>query len=406
MASGPEGREQQILAINGGSSSIRFALYRIAEQPLRLLSGKLDRVDTPAMRLTFDDARPGRAGGQVEAGDVPASGFLLDWLAQQVDIGTLRAVGHRIVHGLQHSAPQPVGDALLNDLRRTIGLDPDHLPLEIELIDAFRRRHPHLPQLACFDTAFHRDLPRVAQLLPIPRRYQAFGLRRYGFHGLSYGYLMQRLAQIDPAAARGRVILAHLGNGASMAAVRDGRSMDTSMGLTPAGGLVMGTRPGDLDPGVAGYLLHEGGLDARRFSDLVNHQSGLLGVSDSSADMRDLLARERDDAHAAEAVALFCYQARKTIGAYAAVLNGLDTLVFSGGIGENAAPVRARICDGLQYLGLELDAARNGAAADLISGAASCVAVRVIPTDEEWMIASTVRNILQRSEHGHPKGSA
>ncbi len=242
-------------------------------------------------------------------------------------------------------------------------------------------------------------MPRVAQLLPLPRRLAAQGLRRYGFHWLSYAYLLEELGrQAGPVAARGRVVLAHLGSGASLAAVLDGQSQDTSMGFTPAAGLVMGTRPGDLNPGVAAYLLQAGCLTPGQFNHLINHESGLLGVSETSSDMRDLLAAQATDERAADAVALFCYQARKWVGAYAAVLGGLDTLVFSGGIGEPAAEVRARICAGLGFLGLEFDAARNATHAAVISSAASRVVVRIIPTDEERMIAQLVHQLLLAGE--------
>lgn len=394
-----------VLAINGGSSSIRFALYRIGTVPVPVLAGKVDRIGTPAMHLVFHDMRQADTSHRVDAaGASSAIGFLMDWLQQQIDFAAVRVIGHRVVHGMQHSAPQAVTPNLLNDLRRIIGMDLDHLPFEIELIDEFQRRHPQLPQVVCFDTAFHRNMPRVAQLLPIPRRYQALGIKRYGFHGLSYAYLMQQLAQIDPAAARGRVLLAHLGNGASMTAVHDGHSLDTSMGLTPAGGLPMGTRPGDMDPGVADYLLQAAGLSLAQFSDLINHEAGLLGISESSADMRDLLDGENDDARAADAVAFFCYQAKKWIGAFAAVLNGVDTLVFAGGIGENAPPIRARICDGLQFLGIEVDAGRNAAGAGVISTPSSRVVVRVMHTDEEWMIATTSCRVLEQADKEHANG--
>jgi acetate kinase len=283
----------------------------------------------------------------------------------------------------------------LEELHRISPYDPDHLPGEIELIEAFRRRHPKLPQVACFDTAFHRTMPRVAKLLPIPRRYDAKGVQRYGFHGLSYAYLMQELARIgDPAATKGRVILAHLGNGASMAAVLDGKSIDTSMGFTPTAGLVMSTRTGDLDPGVAPYLARTEQMTSEQFYEMANHKSGLLGVSETSSDMRDLLAHEANDARAAEAVALFCYQARKWVGAFAAALGGLDTLVFAGGIGENAPIVRARICEGLGFLGIALSESRNSESAAVISTDESRVAVRVIRTDEDLMIARSVRSVL------------
>ncbi len=284
---------------------------------------------------------------------------------------------------------------MLDELHRIRPYDPDHLPREIELIEAFRQRHPKLPQVACFDTAFHRTMPRVAKLLPIPRRYEAKGVQRYGFHGLSYAYLMEELARLgDPAATKGRVILAHLGNGASLAAVRDGKSIDTSMGFTPTAGLVMSTRSGDLDPGLALLPGAHRADDATQFHDMVNHESGLLGVSETSSDMRDLLARETKDVRAAEAVALFCYQAKKWIGAFAAALGGLDTLVFAGGIGENAPPIRERICDGLGFLGIELDRTRNAKNAPLISPDAGRVKVRVIRTDEELMIARSVTRVL------------
>jgi acetate kinase len=242
-------------------------------------------------------------------------------------------------------------------------------------------------------------MPRVAKLLPIPRRFDAAGIERYGFHGLSYAYLMEELARVAGAkAATGRVILAHLGNGASLAAVRDGKSIDTSMGFTPTAGLPMGTRPGDLDPGVAWYMLRSGNLTPKQFDHLINHESGLLGVSETSSDMRDLIERQTSDVRAAEAVELFCYQTRKWIGSFAAVLGGVETLVFAGGIGENAAEVRARICSGLQFLGFELDEARNSVNAPVISADASRVAVRVIPTDEELMIARSVSRILVRNK--------
>ncbi len=238
-------------------------------------------------------------------------------------------------------------------------------------------------------------MPRVARLLPIPRRFDAKGVERYGFHGLSYAYLMEELARLgDPAASTGRVILAHLGNGASLAAVRDGKSIDTSMGFTPTAGLPMSTRSGDLDPGLVSYLARTEEMTARQFHKMVNHESGLLGVSEISSDMRDLLTQEAGDVRAAEAVALFCYQAKKWIGAFAAALGGLDTLVFAGGIGENAPTVRARICDGLEFFGIELEEKRNAANEGVISAAAGRVAVRVIHTDEERTIAESVCRVL------------
>ena len=305
-------------------------------------------------------------------------------------------MGHRVVHGgPRYAQPQVVTRNLLDDLRRLSSFAPEHLPAEIDLIAALSDRFPQLPQVACFDTAFHQDLPRVARLLPIPRRYEAMGVRRYGFHGLSYEFLMEELARLgDSTAASGRVILAHLGNGASLAAVRDGRCADTSMGFTPAAGLVMGRRSGDLDPGLVVYLARTEGMSAKQFDELVNKQSGMLGVSESSSDMRELLALENKDPRAADAIALFCYQTKKWIGSFAAALGGLDTLVFSGGIGEHCQSIRTRICDGLGFLGIELNEKLNAQHAGLISAEGSKVALRVIRTDEELLVARSVYRVL------------
>jgi acetate kinase len=385
--------DARILTINGGSSSIKFALYEVGEPLKRGLHGKVDRIGLSGTNLTFHDAAGNsQASRKLAATDhKSAANSLIDWLEKQNHFASVKAVGHRVVHGMKHTEPEIVTKKLLDELHRISPNDPDHLPREIELIETFRRRHPKLPQVACFDTAFHQTMPRVAKLLPIPRRFDAKGIQRYGFHGLSYAYLMEELARLgDPAARKGRVILAHLGNGASMAAVRDGKSIDTSMCFTPTAGLVMSTRSGDLDPGLAPYLARTEQMTTQQFYEMVNHKSGLLGVSETSSDMRDLLDHEKRDARAAEAVALFCYQARKWIGAYAAALGGLDTLVFAGGIGENAPAVRGRICEGLRFLGLELNESRNAKTAAVISMKASRVTVRVIRTDEELMIARSV----------------
>ncbi len=390
-------RSYSLLTINGGSSSIRFALFDVGEPLQRLLDGKVDRIGLSGTNLTFKDAtRLSQNSHTIDASDRhSAVGFLLDWLETQQAFASVKAVGHRVVHGMTHSEPERVTPELLDELHRITPYDPDHLPLEIESIEAVRQRHPALPQVVCFDTAFHRTMPRVASLLPIPRRYEAAGVRRYGFHGLSYEFLMEELARLgDPAATKGRVILAHLGNGASLAAVRDGSSIDTSMGFTPTSGLVMSSRSGDLDPGLVSYLARTEQMSASQFSEMVNQASGLLGVSEISSDLRDLLARESDDVRAAEAVALFCYQAKKWIGSFAAALGGLDTLVFAGGVGENAALIRERICDGLGFLDIALDQKRNAKNASLISTADGRVAVRVIRTDEELMIARSVVCVL------------
>jgi acetate kinase len=274
-------------------------------------------------------------------------------------------------------------------------LDPDHLPGELAILKAFVEHFPQVPQIACFDTAFHHDLPRVAQILPIPRSYGSHGVRKYGFHGLSYAYLLEELARVaGPEAARGRLVLAHLGSGASLAAVREGKCLDTTMSFTPAAGLVMGTRSGDLDPGFLIYLMRCEGLTARQIDELVNRRSGLLGVSGLSSDMKDLLDREDTDPAAADAVELFCYQARKHIAAMAAAAGGLDTLVFSAGIGERSSAVRIRICAGLEFLGVRIDQYRNASHAPVISPDGNLVTVRVIPTDEEITIFRETRSII------------
>jgi len=387
-----------ILTLNGGSSSIKFALYQAGEPLQRGLFGKLDRIGLAGTTLTFADPATNQHDSRsLAASDhKSAATVLIEWLEARNHFESVRAVGHRVVHGMQHLEPELVTPELLEELHRISPCDPDHLPGEIELIETLRQRHPKLPQVACFDTAFHRTMPRVAKQLPIPRRYDAMGVQRYGFHGLSYAYLMEELARLgDPAATAGRVILAHLGNGASMAAVRDGKSIDTSMSFTPTAGLVMSTRSGDLDPSLAPYLARTEQMTIEHFYEMVNHQAGLLGVSEISPDMRDLLAQEAHDIRAAEAVALFCYQAKKWIGAFAAALGGVDTFVFAGGIGENAPRVRARICEGLGFLGMELSESRNAETAGVISTDSSRATVRVIRTDEDLMIARSVSRILQ-----------
>jgi acetate kinase len=388
----------RILTINGGSSSIKFALFEAGDPLQRLLAGGIERIGLPEAFLRVKGVNPDDNFARlVTAPDHTAAvDALMDWIDKRLGRDALTAVGHRVVHGgPKYNRPQRITAEMVAELHRLSPFDPEHLPEEILLTEAFHRRFPDLPQVACFDTAFHHDLPRVARLLPIPRRYEAQGVRRYGFHGLSYAFLMEELGRLAGAqAAQSRVILAHLGNGASLAAVRDGQPVDTSMSFTPTAGVPMSTRSGDLDPGLVWYLARTEGLDAKKFNEMVNFQSGLLGVSEISSDMHDLLDRETQDVRAAEAVALFCYQVKKWIGAFAAALGGLNTLVFAGGIGENAPTVRARICDGLEFLGVELEKKQNAANADLISAADGRVAVRVIRTDEEQMIAKTVCRVL------------
>ena len=388
----------RILTINGGSSSVKFALFETGASLRRILGGGIDRIGQPGATLRVKGLNPGdNISRPLTAPDLTAAvDALIDGIEERSGHGAFAAVGHRVVHGgPKYSQPQRITAEMVADLRQLSPFDPEHLPEEILLTEEFHRRFPDMPQVACFDTAFHHDLPRVAQLLPIPRRYEAQGVRRYGFHGLSYAFLMGELARLaGTEAAQGRVILAHLGNGASLAAVHRGKPMDTSMSFTPTAGVPMSTRSGDLDPGLVWYLARTEHLDAKGFNEMVNFKSGLLGVSETSSDMRDLLEHETQDVRAAEAVALFCYQVKKWIGAFAAALGGLDTLVFAGGIGENAPTVRARICDGLGFLGIELDEKQNATNEGVISAKTSGIPVRVIPTDEERMIARMVCGVL------------
>jgi acetate kinase len=389
----------EILTLNGGSSTIKFALFQDNAGLKRLVSGQVEQIGSPNPQLEITDHLTGIRDRRA-IGVSDHLGFvhtLAQLLEQRVKLKEISGVGHRIVHGgARYSDPEKITEDLLSYLNQITPYDPEHLRTEIGLIRAMAQAYPQLLQVACFDTAFHQNMPRIAKILPIPRRYFDQGIRRYGFHGLSYAFLMDELKRVaGEAAARGRIILAHLGNGASMAAVQDGASIDTSMSFTPTAGLVMGSRTGDLDPGLMAYLTRTQKLTPEEFYEMANFESGLLGVSGISSNMQELLAREADDPLATEAIALFCYQAKKFIGAYAAALGGLDILVFSGGIGENAGSVRWRTCAGLKYLGIELDQKRNDANAPVISSKRSGVTVRVIKTDEEIQIAQSVRSQVQ-----------
>ncbi|HET6251606.1 MAG TPA: acetate/propionate family kinase [Tepidisphaeraceae bacterium] len=397
-------KTKSILTINGGSSSIKFAVYSWEDALKLILKGQVERIGQSGTSLSGKMADSSEADRRdVDAADHRAAAEqIVGWIEQKIGRGAITAIGHRVVHGgihlLEH---QRVTPELLAELRRTQPLDLAHLPREIALIEAMAERFPGIPQVACFDTAFHRDMPRVAKLLPIPRKYDAAGLRRFGFHGLSYAYLMAELRQTaGDAAADGRVILAHLGNGASMAAVKGGKLIDTTMAFTPLAGLVMGTRPGDLDPGLLVYLMRVEKVTPEQMDEFLNHDCGLKGISQTSSDMRDLAARRATDVRAAEAVELFCYRARQWIGALAASMGGVDTLILSGGIGEHAADVRAEICAGLEFLGIAIDAGKNQSNAEIISVNNSAVTIRIIATDEEIMIAQLVSQICSWVQPG------
>ncbi|HEV8606791.1 MAG TPA: acetate/propionate family kinase [Tepidisphaeraceae bacterium] len=353
-----------ILTINGGSSTVKYAGYSSDGNFAQLFKGKVE----------------GRGEGLIES------------LKGEIGEKKLMGIGHRVVHGgLKIQEHRVIDEGVMGELRAAVPLDLAHLPGEIELIEEMGREFAGVPQVACLDTAFFKELPVAAKMWPIPRRYFEAGIRRLGFHGLSYTYLMGVLRNLG--AAEGKIILAHLGNGASMAAVSDLDVVDTSMGLTPLGGLVMGTRPGDLDPGLIVHLMREENITPRKMEELLSKECGMKGIAGTS-DMRELLKRQKNDQRASEAVETFCRQAKKFIGAYAAAMGGLDTLVFSGGIGEHAAQVRAEICAGMEFLGIEIDENSNERNSAEISKRNGRVVVRVIPTDEERVMAEIVWQML------------
>jgi acetate kinase len=373
MTAAPDTVHPAVLTVNAGSSSVKMGGYT-DENPPRCV-------------CTNSVATTGAADRDAAAA--------IAWAKRCVGAGQLRAIVHRIVLSARRETAEPVTPALIATLRTACTSDAEHLPLQIALMEAFETAWEGVPGIACFDSAFHNSMPPVARLLPLPVRLRAAGLERFGFHGISCGWLMAELErQAGAAAADGRVILAHLGNGASMTAVRHGRSIDTTMGFTPVGGLVMATRAGELDPGAVAAICHADQLDPAGFNNLVNHESGLLAISGTSGDLRELLERSPGDSRATEAIEYFCYQARKWIGALAAVLGGVDTLVFAGGIGEHLPAIRQRICCGLEFLGIAIDAERNASRAAVISTKDSRATVRVIATDEGAMMARIAARAL------------
>jgi acetate kinase len=388
---------RRMITVNSGSSSLKVALYELGGNVTQVLTAKFERLGDPEGQLRIQDAR-----GAVlvnRKGHYPDHGCALDeflqWLRRQRPDLEIHAVGHRLVHGgIHYCEPQRVTPEMMATLNSLIPMDPDHMPQAIQAIQVITRDDPSLLQVACFDTAFHRRMPRIAQIYAIPQHFERLGVIRFGFHGLSYEYIMQKLRSESPIEADGRVIIAHLGNGASMAAVQGGQCRDTTMGFTPNAGLVMGTRSGDIDPGVIIHLLTKCGMTPESLDEVLNRRSGLLGVSGSSGDMRDLLENESTDPRASEAVTLFCYQAKKHLAAMVAVLGGVDTLIFTGGIGERSAEVRQRICAGMEFLGIELEARFNATSEGIISFESSQVKVRVMKTDEECIIAQAVSQFL------------
>lgn len=383
-----------ILALNSGSSSLKFALYDMQHAETRLLTGTLEGIGGNAATASVTRGT-GNAATEPLPSATPASA--LEWMVALLEreghVAGIRGAGHRLVHGgSRFEEPVRVTPAIVDSLRKLVPLAPLHLPRELDALELLSRLLPTVPQVACFDTAFHRSMPRVAQWFGLPRAFAERGVQRYGFHGLSCEYVvehLQREGQLPP-----RAVIAHLGSGASLTAVRDGASIDTSMGMTPNGGFLMSTRSGDLDPGVLLYLMRVEGLSVAQVAELVSTRSGLLGISDSTGDMRELLHRESAEPRAADAVNMFCYGVRRFLGAYTAALGGLDTLVFTGGIGEHAPVVRERICQGLEALGIVLDPERNQASATLVSPDTAPVAIRVIGANEELMIVRHAARLL------------
>lgn len=393
-----------ILVLNAGSSSLKFSLFLDCARrtPQLSLRGQIEGILSKPHFTAKDAGGTPLAGGFLGAaqlGHHGAAHYLLDWMDDHLGGNRLVAAGHRVVHGgLEFSAPVRVTPAVLDSLARLVPLAPLHQPHNIDAMRAVAARSPALTQVACFDTAFHAAQPALAQAFALPRRLTEAGLRRYGFHGLSYEYIARTLPAIDARAAAGRTIVAHLGNGSSMCALAAGRSVASTMGLTALDGLPMGTRCGAIDPGVLLYLLDHDGMDARGLEKLLYHESGLLGVSGISSDMRTLLASS--DPHAAEAVDLFVYRAARELGSLAAALGGLDALVFTAGIGENAPSIRERVCKEAAWLGVELDASANARGGPCISLNGSATAAWVLPTNEELMIALHTQGVLAEGVTG------
>jgi len=386
---------EYILVINCGSSSLKFSLYPTYSS-LPEWSGSVSPVGTSKGRLIIKTAQNEILESHTatfKSLDSAVAAFI-KWLKSNGRSYPLAAIGHRLVQGgAEHRQPEVITGELIQDLNEFIYLAPNHLPDELKAIKAFQSAFPDTTQVACFDTAFHKDMPSYAQHYPLPDIYRKKGLIKYGFHGLSYQYILQKLTKENPLVTQQKIIIAHLGNGASMAAVKNGISVETTMGVSPIGGLVMGTRSGDLDPGVLLFMLNQDKLTANQLEDLLSKNSGLKAIA-GTGDIQELLKAEPGDPKAAEALTVFCYGAKKFIGALAAAMGGLDMLVFTGGIGENSAIIRERICEGLEFIGIDLDKAGNLKNEELISNRKSRATVHVIKTNEELMMAKLVEQVL------------
>ena len=390
--------ESRVLTFNRGSATLKAALYDMSPIQVVLLI-RVDRADSSRTQVTITDKSGKELLDTPVESKTPhaALSTVFNWLEEHAYLSNIAAAGHRLVHGgLQFQEPARITPDVLSQLQRLIPLDPDHLPAAIEIIRFIGTRLPHLPQIGCFDTSFHRTMTEVARMYALPRRFYDQGLMRFGFHGLSYEYITGELGTFEGGLPE-RAIVAHLGSGASMAALRRGECIDTSMGFTPLEGLVMSSRSGDVDPGALFYMLEQDKMSPGDLYECLNKQSGLLGISGSSGDMRDLLEKAAGDGRAAAAVDVFCYRAKKYIGSYAAALGGLDVLVFTGGIGEKSAAVRSKICSNLEFLGIQLDPQRNRTNDPIISTAGSSVQVRVIETHEDLTIVRHVLKLIGRA---------
>jgi acetate kinase len=398
-----------ILTINSGSSSLKFSVYEIWEDEKLIIRGNIDRIGLGESTFQVSE----RFGtGQVEQdfklpNHKAAFNVLFDWLENNKNGKEIYAVGHRMVNGGSNfTRHQLITSRLISTLKKMSYLAPEHLPRQILGIEVVTNIYPNLKQVACFDTAFHSNMPRKAKMFALPRKLWDEGVIRYGFHGLSYEYIIQELnKEVGSRGVAGRIIIAHLGNGASMVAVKNGKGVDTTMGFTPTGGLMMSTRSGDLDPGIIIYLLEEKEITPPKLNEMINKKAGLFGVSGISSDMQELLEKEAENLHAADAINLFCYQAKKFLGTMASVLGGVDTIVFTGGIGENSPEIRKRICNGMEFLGIQLDLSQNEANSSTISIAGAPTTVRIIKTNEELMIARHTYRVINTSNNKDMKNN-
>ena len=390
-------KENHIVTVNAGSSSLKLAVFTVHDMQKKF-EAAVENIGQPNSHLVTGSS----SELVVAQTHTDAATLLTEWLYAHVEANTITAVGHRIVHGgPKYYQTIAATNSVLEVLRTFVAFDPEHLPIELALVEMFMKDLPNALQTLCFDTAFHHDLPTRSRLLPIPRHFEAEGIRRYGFHGLSYSYILDELHRVEgEAAANGKVIVAHLGSGASLAALKNGNSVDTTMSMTPSSGIPMSMRSGDLDPGLLLYLSRTEGYDTNRLQYMATFESGLLGISETTNDMKKLLEIEDNDMRAKDAVDIFCYDIAKTIGGFAAILGGLNTLVFTGGIGENAPKIRTRVCKELTFLGIRLDPVRNEAGSRLISVDGSPVGVHVIHSDEAATIARETNKILQGGSHG------